>query len=207
MHPLKEHIGKELRRLNMGVAGKGISRQIKGMPIFQQITRVSNSIKVPGLQSTLMTSELLALMGELAGGALSCPQDAQLLLSLPQQGDWSLSGLNWHVDISIDARNRLPGIQAFVLIDDVAPRGGATLAIAGSHRIEPGSAARHSLRDILKAPSGIEKVLRDMDLDVIEMSGRAGDVVLMDLRLLHAPSINSTRHTRMMATARYFLAH
>jgi hypothetical protein len=37
------------------------------------------------------------------------------------------------------------------------------------------------------------------------MSGRAGDVYLMDMRLLHTPSINSTNKVRMMATVRYGL--
>jgi hypothetical protein len=36
------------------------------------------------------------------------------------------------------------------------------------------------------------------------MSGRAGDVFLMDMRALHTPSVNSTTHMRMMATCRFF---
>lgn len=41
-------------------------------------------------------------------------------------------------------------------------------------------------------------------IDIIEMSGRAGDVFLMDLRVLHTPSVNSTKNVRMMATTRFF---
>ncbi|MGK6308339.1 phytanoyl-CoA dioxygenase family protein [Variovorax sp. DT-64] len=204
MQAPKRHIEKELARLNIWLSGKVVSRQLKELPVFQQIGRVSNSVKVSGLQGTLMTGQLLAAMNALAGGALSCPQDAQLLLSLPQQGEWTLSGLDWHVDIGADGLDRLPGIQAFFLIDDVAPRGGATLAVAGSHRID--SATHHKLRHALKATPGGEDVLRDMGLEVIEMSGRAGDIVLMDLRLLHTPSINATRRIRMMATVRCFRA-
>lgn len=36
------------------------------------------------------------------------------------------------------------------------------------------------------------------------MSCRASDVFLMDLHVLHAPSVNSTKNVRMMATTRFF---
>lgn len=44
--------------------------------------------------------------------------------------------------------------------------------------------------------------LQALGVDVVEMSGRAGDVYLMDMRLLHTPSINATRQMRLMATTR-----
>jgi ectoine hydroxylase-related dioxygenase (phytanoyl-CoA dioxygenase family) len=34
------------------------------------------------------------------------------------------------------------------------------------------------------------------------MCGRAGDVFLMDMRVLHTPSVNATKQPRMMATTR-----
>ena len=37
------------------------------------------------------------------------------------------------------------------------------------------------------------------------MSGRAGDVFLMDMRVLHTPSVNLSSHIRMMATTRFDL--
>jgi hypothetical protein len=30
----------------------------------------------------------------------------------------------------------IPGVQAFVLIDDLLPKGGTTLALAGSHQLK-----------------------------------------------------------------------
>lgn len=36
------------------------------------------------------------------------------------------------------------------------------------------------------------------------MSGRAGDVFLMDLRAPHTPSVNSTKNVQLMATTRFF---
>ncbi|MET0332719.1 MAG: phytanoyl-CoA dioxygenase family protein, partial [Rhizobacter sp.] len=182
------------------------SKALKDLPFFQQIARLSTLVRLPGLHAALMTRELVEAMTSLAGGALH-PSDTQLLLSLPHQGTWTLDGLNWHVDIAPTARNRQPGIQAFVLIDDVAPRGGATLALAGSHRAEARRGAQAAqLRELLRTPTSRQGQLRDLGLAVVEMSGRSGDVFLMDLRVLHTPSINATKDLRMMATARYFLS-
>jgi hypothetical protein len=51
----------------------------------------------------------------------------------------------------------------------------------------------------------LERDLRELGITIVEMSGRAGDLYLMDMRLLHTPSINSTKNIRMMATTRVFL--
>ena len=131
------------------------------------------------------------------------PQPLQLLLSPPQQGAWRLEGLNWHVDAVADPPGRLPGIQAFFLIDDVAPHVGATLALAGSHRAAAQRGADGvSLREALRSTADRAARLQALGVDVVEMSGRAGDVYLMDMRLLHTPSINATRQMRLMATTR-----
>lgn len=51
----------------------------------------------------------------------------------------------------------------------------------------------------------LEGTLRDFGLKVIEMSGQAGDVYLMDMRTLHTPAINDSNRIRMMATCRCLL--
>ena len=51
----------------------------------------------------------------------------------------------------------------------------------------------------------LERNLQELGIALVEMSGRAGDVFLMDMRVLHTPSINSTANVRMMATSRCFL--
>jgi len=43
-----------------------------------------------------------------------------------------------------------------------------------------------------------------LGIEIIEMPCRAGDVFLMDLRILHTPSVKSTKNVRMMATTRFF---
>ncbi|MNW05772.1 hypothetical protein D3C71_2020730 [compost metagenome] len=57
----------------------------------------------------------------------------------------------------------------------------------------------------MKMPVDLDAVLSASDTEIIEMSGRAGDVFLMDMRVLHTPSVNSTSRIRMMATTRFDL--
>jgi hypothetical protein len=58
---------------------------------------------------------------------------------------------------------------------------------------------------LLKTSVQLERDLQERGIHLVEMSGRAGDVFLMDMRILHTPSINATRNVRMMATTRCFL--
>ncbi len=198
MTAIRDKLLDEVKRMS----GRGRPDAWRGLPVFQQIGRLSSMVEYPGLHETLMSRELLDLVAYLAGRPPAVVQDAQLLLSPPRQGAWTLQGLNWHVDVKAGSRDRLPGIQAFFLIDDVAGQGGATLALAGSHRHAPRTPQAAALRERLRAPGDLRRNLRELDIDVVEMAGRAGDVYLMDMRVLHTPSINATPRMRMMATSR-----
>lgn len=196
--PLRQALKEEWKRLS-GVPG--LSRSLRTMPAFQQIAKLSSLTQCPGLHQALVTPALLGEVAGLAGRRPAVIQDARLLLSPPRQGDWTLQRLNWHVDVKGALPGSLPGIQAFVLIDDVAQRGGATLALAGSHRM---GAAAADLRDALKQGGpDLAARLRDLHTTLVEMAGSAGDVFLMDMRVLHTPSINTTNRPRMMATVRF----
>jgi ectoine hydroxylase-related dioxygenase (phytanoyl-CoA dioxygenase family) len=200
--PIKAHVLNELKRLNIWSSGKTLSASIKSMPAFQQITKISGSIKQDNLHSKVINKEILAAFSSLTPKNLS-PVQGQFLISLPNQGDWSINGLNWHTDISASAGGHAPGIQAFILIDDMKPHGGATLALAGSHRMAGQEEPSRRLREILRRDGGMESELSRQNLSIVEMSGNAGDVYLMDMRLLHTPSINSISKVRIMATVRY----
>lgn len=181
----------------------GASKALRRLPIFQQIGQLSSLVKVRDLHTTLMTPELVDVIRQLAEPSPFTIQDTQLLLSPPNQGPWALAGLNWHVDVAADRHDRLPGVQAFFLIDDVVPHGGATLAIAGSHRlIHSGPGSYAELREALRSRVDPEPRLQALGVELLEMSGQAGDVFLMDMRLLHTPSVNAARNVRMMATSR-----
>lgn len=201
---IKQKVLDEFKRLS---TRPNLTSSLRALPHFQQIAKLSTLVKIPGLHEALATTELTELITRLGGRRLAPNQGTQLLLSPPLQGDWALQGLNWHVDVDSGSQRQLPGIQAFFLIDDVAARGGATLALAGSHRLDaPGAASASALRRLLKTSGDLERDLHGLGLAIVEMSGRAGDVFLMDMRVLHTPSINSTKKLRMMATARYFPA-
>lgn len=203
---VKDRILAELARLKVWSGSKSMGSALDRLPAFQQIARLSTQVQLPQAHSTLCTPEVRAAVVALAGAQPITSQAGQLLLSLPRQGTWSLALLNWHVDVAPrpDADD-VPGIQAFYLIDDVVAQGGATLALARSHRLGPEAAGR--LRGALKS-SGADlapAALAESGTHLIEMCGRAGDVYLMDMRTLHSPSVNVSRHIRMIATTRFAL--
>lgn len=202
VRPIKAHVLGELKRLKIWSSGKSLSPSIKETPAFQQIAKLSGLIRQPDLQSRVITQDTLSAINSLAGKEL-IPAQSQLLISLPNQGAWTLNGLNWHTDISSSDQQRIPGIQAFILIDDIKAHGGATLALAGSHLLASRRESSGRIREMLRAAGDRESELRSRNLSIVEMSGQAGDIYLMDMRLLHTPSINSTKNVRMAATVRY----
>lgn len=197
--PLRERVLAELKR-----SGKGMRHPVKDIPVFQQISKLSSMIRIPDLHACIATPEIVSAMRALAAPEqLQQASDAQLLLSPPRQGEWTLARLNWHTDLSAPG-NRLPGIQLFVLIDDVLPKGGGTLAISGSH-VQPRLARADAMdiRALLKREADPRKALTERGFSIVEMTGAAGDVYLMDMRLLHTPSVNASPRPRIMATQRF----
>jgi hypothetical protein len=206
LRSLQEQILGELARLRIWERGRSAGSALDRLPAFQQIARLSSMVKLPQLHAALGAPALKGPVAELAallGQAPADAPDSQLLLSLPRQGAWSLDHLNWHVDVAAPPGDRVPGIQVFYLIGDVVPRGGATLALARSHRLE--GEAMHRLRGVLKGNGDLPAALSDSGTQIVEMSGRAGDLFLMDMRVLHTPSVNESPNIRMMATTRFGL--
>ncbi|MCH8506236.1 MAG: hypothetical protein LAT50_18230 [Ectothiorhodospiraceae bacterium] len=131
VQPVKAHVQNELKRLNIWSAGKTLSRKLKDVPVFQQTVKLGQLINYPKLNERLISKELYSGMCQLTSKRLS-GQEGQLLISLPHQVDWSLDGLGWHRDISKFQLGGIPGVQAFVLLDNLSVKGGATLAL-GRH--------------------------------------------------------------------------
>jgi ectoine hydroxylase-related dioxygenase (phytanoyl-CoA dioxygenase family) len=200
MKSVREKIVNELSRLGFRSDGNKRAVSLQGLTPFQQIAKLVSLVKVD-VHELLCTPDVLATVSAVAGQHACAEQGTQLLLSPGHQGRWSLDGLSWHVDAAFQPSNRIPGIQAFYLLDGVAPQGGATLALARSHRMQPEALRR--LRAVLRQSTGMRLALQEFDIEVVEMSGRAGDIYLMDMRVLHTPSVNSTSKIRMMATTRF----
>ncbi|ARU29226.1 phytanoyl-CoA dioxygenase family protein [Cellvibrio sp. PSBB006] len=203
VQPVKDHVLKELKRLNIWSTGRVLSQKLKGVPVFQQTGKLGQLINYPDLNEKLVSQELYSDMCILAGASLQA-QIGQLLISLPHQVAWTLEGLNWHRDISTSPLRGIPGVQVFVLLDTVAVNGGATLALVGSHRLKNQSQAKEGISVLTSHGVNHSVNIGGVELSIMEMSGRPGDVYLMDMRVLHTPSINATRNVRLMATARYF---
>ena len=209
----REAVWAELERLKIRAAGKWHLRQLDGVPSFQIAARIARDLRPLAVFDELFPDALRARVDALAGTRLVAGQaHASLLVTPPQKELWSIPHHGWHVDVAaVDAR--LPGIQAFVLVDDVAPRGGGTMALAGSHRLR-GSAQRALREDAFfrrlfdPSAAGRDELLREhalggAPLQVVEMCGRAGDVFVMDMRVLHSPSTNGSTRPRMSATVRF----
>ena len=199
VQPIKTRILSDLKQLNIWSSGRTPSQRLKGVPIFQQTDKLGQWISYPDLHRTLMSASLSSAMEQLVQRPLAPAQSAPLLISLPHKDDWTLTGLNWHRDIAQSQTRSIPGIQAFVLLDDVPVHGGATLALAGSHRLNNPTTAKQRLEEL---SGGGAISVEGCELSLVEMFGRAGDVYLMDMRVLHTPSINASKKPRLMATMR-----
>jgi ectoine hydroxylase-related dioxygenase (phytanoyl-CoA dioxygenase family) len=149
----------------------------------------------------------------------------QVLFSLPNAGRWTLPA-GWHTDCPRLASGQPPGVQLFSFLDPVEPRGGAPLVVTGSHRLlNDGRALRVQavnrelgrtpfFRDLFlgrtPAPGQADPLpmgrVADVRLKVAELTGRPGDVWLIDLRVLHAAAPNASHRPRMMVTYRFLRA-
>lgn len=145
----------------------------------------------------------------------------QILFTRPGSDEWSVPHDLWHIDVPRLGKLGPPGLQAFIFLDDVQAEGGGTLIVAGSHRLlnhagvvrskelKQKLAAHAYFRDLFDAgkaarnrPGEMTGSADGVDLKVVELSGQAGDVVFMDLRVLHAPAPNAADTARLMLTCR-----
>jgi hypothetical protein len=129
---------------------------------------------------------------------------------------WRVPTTGWHVD-SYGPEHDLPGVTVFAFLDAVAPRGGGTVVLAGSHLlvnhhiattgvwrpadVKAALAAAHPwLREVWdgRRHADDEAVLDGVPAAVRELTGEPGDVVLMHPRTLHAPAPNTASGPRMM---------
>lgn len=199
---IQQTLLSDLKHLNIYSANKVLSKTLQGMSPFQQIVKLSQSVQKPKSLDFIFSMIYERVITKLSTFPINPTIESQLLLSLPQQGHWSMETLNWHVDISAQ---KFQGIQVFLLIDDVQPRGGATMVLCGSHHLTQ-RPSLYSLRNIISEQSlGEVFLLEQQRVTIQELYGSAGDIYLMDMRLLHSPSINTTKHLRMMATSRFFV--
>jgi hypothetical protein len=142
----------------------------------------------------------------------------QVLFTLPNAERWTLPE-GWHSDAVHLASGARPGVQMFGCLGEVAPGGGGTVVVAGSHRL--GAEGRPLKAADLKRVLVREPFFRDLyagrwdgeglprgrvgevELEVVELTGAPGDVWLIDLRIQHSAAPNAAARPRMMVTDRY----
>lgn len=145
----------------------------------------------------------------------------QPLITFPTPGPWEIPSDAWHVDFP--PMSPTPAVRLFAYLSPVLPGGGGTLIIAGSHRLvqrEPAGtksskvrerlAARSMwLRDLWRPVPGEDRVGRYMEggceldgvhLQVVELTGEPGDVVLWHPALFHGIAPNCRSEPRFMLT-------
>lgn len=151
---------------------------------------------------------------------------AQVLFSLPQTGPWALPD-GWHMDCGFEQPTwPVPAVKLFAFFGEVGPFGGGTMLLPGIHQLvdryrrtfdEPPAAGnehwhrflRHHppLGDVLTAATsadgGRSMVGQSFDVDgvrieVTELQGSPGDVVITHLHVFHASAPNTSDAPRQM---------
>lgn len=213
---MRSRVWQELHRRSGASPGHPESWPSATPAHFQSLTGT-------GAFDAMASPSVLSVIEELVGRHrwLSPDHWGRPLVTFPQAGPWHLPSRGWHQDSS--DRPGDPLLVVFVCLDVVRPAGGGTLVVAGSHRLTaPGSryAGLRSaqVRDHLAADSawfhdlltpgqeparterlrGATCIVDGIDLDIVELTGAAGDAFLMHPRLLHAVAPNALDTPRLM---------
>lgn len=200
-----------------GGGASGLSfKNLKGRRAFEPVVR---------------SEPVQAAFDELLGvGAWTPPPiRAQILLSFPSPGPWVMPS-TWHIDGGFDAPTwPPPAIRMFSCFDTVAPEGGGTLLLEGSHRLverymaeQPAPIAgnsvtwgrflrHHPALEVLRRRHTPDAPRRDLvgatidvdgvDVRVVQVTGSPGDLYLAHFHVFHtgAPNV-SARPRQMLST-------
>lgn len=159
--------------------------------------------------SPAVTTALDVIFG--AGGWRPPRPGAQILFHLPQPGPWTLPD-NWHMDTSLEeATWPVPAVKLFAFFGEVGPCGGGTMLLPGSHRLidqyrstlaAPTGGDKETWQAFLRRHPPLGQLLQgagmpdhgrsivgnryevdDVPIDVIELTGHPGDVVITHLHV------------------------
>jgi hypothetical protein len=151
---------------------------------------------------------------------------AQILFSLPEAGPWVLPD-GWHIDCGFDrATWPVPSVKLFAFVGEVGPRGGGTMVLPGTHRLvdryrealpAPVGAGKENWQAFMRRHQWLARLLDGADLpdhgralvgaageidgvpvQVVELTGSPGDVVLTHRHVFHARSPDTGDAPRLM---------
>ena len=132
--------------------------------------------------------------------------------------EWHIPSTFWHTDLARSEQRGLLGLRVFLYLDDVQPCGGGTLVIKGSHKLcEWGKQfSSKQVKRYLKKYDYFKKlwknedgdssnllnsqaVVEDVNIELKEMTGKKGDLLIWDPRLLHTIAPNALNRPRLVA--------
>jgi hypothetical protein len=210
-------------------AKRGIDRQDRRTwPVG--FTGKTQGLRQSGVFNVFATPTTAGLVDQLLGAGQWGEAEAwgPALVTFPQPGPWELSHKNWHFDLPARGDPQRPAAaRLFGFVSHVAPQGGGTLVVQGSHELvcrivsrspdhDAGQSAdvRHQLAAMHpwfaalgRAGKGrLQQFMLDGDeidgvrVQVAELTGRPGDVVAMMPWTLHNMSMNCATVPRFMVT-------
>lgn len=175
-------------------------------------------------ENEAVTSALGAVFG--VGGWSQPKPAAQILMTFPQPGPWVFPD-GWHMDCGFD-RPTWPvfAVKLFAFFGEVGPEGGGTMLLPGIHRVvaryreglSPKTGGNSTswqrfmkhdpwLGELIEGASlpdgGRSLVGQSHDVDgipveVVELTGKPGDVILTHLHVFHSASPNTADVPRQM---------
>jgi hypothetical protein len=211
-----------------GLARDGIARDDPATWRLERPARLQRLRSDPAFLAVGNAAVIEAIDAILGRGTWPLPENwGSLFLAFPSRAAWQLPTMGWHIDSRYtSALEPVSGVKTFALLGDVAPRGGGTLIVGGSHRLVHGWFARHPppprarsaemrrlllgqpyLRDLQSPGDPAQRVERFMDrvedhdgiaLQIVEACGEAGDVFLLHPLTMHAASPNTGSAPRLM---------
>jgi hypothetical protein len=152
---------------------------------------------------------------------------AQILFSLPEPGPWMLPDA-WHIDCGFEqATWPVRSVKLFAFFGEVSPRGGGTMLLPGTHRLvnryreglptSSAGAGKENWRPFMRHHPWLARLLDGAGLpdhgrslvgaagevdgvpvQVVELTGSPGDVVVTHLHVFHARSPNTGTVPRLM---------
>jgi hypothetical protein len=114
-----------------------------------------------------------------------------------KEAKWHPNG-TWHIDGHIHPHyldSKDPALIALMLFSDVEPEGGGTALCEGSHLVAT-QILVESGNEGLSSKELAQRVMNSREtFNIIEVTGKAGDVILMHPLMLHARSTNLSENT------------
>jgi hypothetical protein len=189
-------------------------------------TRLTTTKKSRAFASILGSTVTAALDDLLGAGRWQAPKHfGNVLVTMPNAREWRVPHAIWHADFGPEiSRERLPVVKVWALFDDVAPGGGGTPQLAGSHRAFARYLERTGECDYKRAKFGFlasHPCLRALShpdddprrnerfmeegaevdgehLAVVECTGNAGDAYVTHPWVYHSIADNATPRPRLM---------